>query len=125
MTPKITITAILAVAGSLAAMVAANAASTYQVMKPNQAIIQAKPQLKLAPLHVTCAAIGSPEFVHYGLLTNDGPRTIPAGSKVHWVMGKHSGNYTFTAALVHNKAAEFNLHFTTAATAPCSATFVQ
>jgi hypothetical protein len=125
MNSKIALTAILATACTLGTMLPVNAASTYQVFKPNQAIIQPKAQLKLAPLHVKCAAFSSPEFVHDGLLTNDGARTIPAGTKLDWSMGGHSGKFTFPADLAHNQSTSFDLHFTTSAASPCTATFVQ
>jgi hypothetical protein len=113
-----------AIACSLTVLQAAEAAS-YRVVTPNNAIAQPNAHLQLAPLHVACAAAGSPDFVHYGLLTNDGPRPVPAGSKVQWVMGKKSGNYTFAASLPLHKAAQFDLHFTTAAAQACTATFVK
>jgi len=124
MNAKIFVAAMLAMACTFGPAQIASAAP-YTVIRPNKAIIVPKPNLRLAPLHVACAAYGSPEFVHYAMLKNDGPRQIPAGSEVHWVMGKRSGNYDFTADLPRNKSIGFDLHFTTSAAHPCTATFVK
>ena len=115
----------LAFACSLAALQTATAAN-LSVAKPGTMTVQPVPHLRLAPLHVKCAAAGAPDFVHYGLLTNDGPRAIPEGSRVHWVMANgHSGYYKFASILPRRKAAEFDLHFYTSARNPCTAKFVK
>ena len=114
---------ILSIACMLTVVQAANAVE-YRVMKPKNLIARPNPNLRLAPLHVKCAAVGSPEFVHYAALLNDGVRPIPAGSTVHWVMGTHAGNYTFGKMLPVHKSVAFNLHFDTSATHPCKATFL-
>ncbi len=112
----------LAIAGALAFLPAANAA-TYRVLHPNNMIAHPNPNLRLAPLHVKCTAAGSPDFVNHGTLLNDGVRPVPAGSKVHWVMGNHAGNYTFSSMLPVHKAVGFDLHFNTSALHPCTAAF--
>ncbi len=114
---------VLAFLGTFAFLQSANAAS-YKAFNPNNVIVQPNPNLQLAPLHVKCAAYSSPEFVHDATLLNDGGRPVPAGSKVHWVMGNRSGNYTFASMLPVHNSVSFDLHFSTSASHPCTATFV-
>lgn len=115
--------ATLAIGCTLTATSGANAA-TYRTMNPHNLTAQPTPHLRLAPLHVRCAAAGSPDFVHTALLFNDGVRPVPAGSKVRWRMNHRSGYYTFASVLPLHKAVAFDLHFTTAAAQPCVANFL-
>lgn len=55
---------------------------------------------------LTCRAQGTPaEFPDDIVVINNGPGTVPSGSKIHWTMASpaHSGDYTLTAALAPTK----------------------
>jgi len=86
--------------------------------------LKANPQL--APLHVSCG-LGSAEFTNSLYLINDGPRAIPAGTRIHWVVDlnvKRKGNYTLVAALLRGKNAGVNLPTAVPNYAGCSASIV-
>jgi hypothetical protein len=55
---------------------------------------------------LACRAQGTPsEFPDDIVVINNGPGTVPSGSKIHWTMASpaHSGDYTLTAALAATK----------------------
>ncbi len=67
--------------------------------------VQVAPHLRLG-FNLTCRAKGTPvEFPKDIYLFNNGPVTVPAGTKVHWTMTApaHQGDYTFTSPLPPTK----------------------
>gem|GEM_PF-6610795 len=81
--------------------------------------------LALAPLHATCLTGGEGEFVDHAALRNDGPRTIPAGTKIHYAVNPQvQGSYTFGAPLDTKQQVWLELPKSTAAGLSCSVTFL-
>lgn len=68
---------------------------------------QAMPRVPPMPIYkLTCVVRGTPvEFPDDIAIINNGPGTVPAGTKVHWSMTAPAkqGDYTFTAPLAPNR----------------------
>lgn len=95
--------------------------------KPNNMTMNPnRPILKLAPLRVRCFAAGPAEFPDRLVFNNDGPRTIPMGTHVHWAFNaKVQGTYTFGKPLPHGKSIGMPLYPSPGGNAKCSASVVK
>jgi len=106
---------------------------TMATPKPMRIARPRKPQIKgplhtvrLAPMHLRCRTAGEGEFVNNVVLTNDRPRPILAGTKIHYaVNGQVYGNYTFKAPLNMNQYVLVKLSTYTAKNLSCSVAFLK
>jgi hypothetical protein len=72
-----------------------------------------------------CLASGSPvEFPNDVALVNNGPGTVPKGTKIHWKLNNYAGDYVFAAALAKGGLVRISnvLGGGVAAGTPCTAT---
>ena len=100
---------------------------TYRrFQRPQVVDLHKQPTVRLAPMHARCRTGGEGEFVNHAELTNDRPRPIPAGTRIHYAVNSRvQGNYTFTAPLNMNQHVWIKLPSYTAAGLSCSVAFVK
>lgn len=85
---------VLAVASTALLSASAGAQNTARKIGPSHGPVPA------LAWSLKCLASGSPvEFPNDVALVNNGPGTVPKGTKIHWKLMNYAGDYVFAAAL--------------------------